>query len=422
MRTHLRNFTKALFLFYCFLFFITLQSCKDKKDKDKDSKSDKKENVQDKNVSVLHSFNGEDGDTPKGTMTLVNNMLYGYTSAGGSGGKGVIFKIDTSGNGYSVLYNFTDGEDNGMGNEPHHDAMLYYNNALYGAALYGGSGNNGVIFKINTDGSGYSPVHIFKAGVDDGAHPHSGVLAVNNVFYGATAEGGKDGRGVIYKMNPDGSDFSVLYSFIKSTGHNPHCRLTLGSDGHTLYGTTKTGGGDGEGVVYGFDLTSSKYTVLHTFQKNKDNGYTTEHGFITRSNNRLFGMTHYGGANDKGIIYSLNEDSSDFKIIHSFGSGEKDGESPYGSLQLSNGFLYGTTQAGGKDGRGTIFRIDTSGKKYEAILLFDKPTTGEYPIDNVIINNDGTQIFCYGQEGGEFAQTGKKKNGTIVKVELSGLK
>lgn len=45
---------------------------------------------------------------------------------------------------------------------------------------------------------------------------------INNVFFGMTAEGGSEGKGVIYKINPDSSGFSVLYSFNKSTGHNPH--------------------------------------------------------------------------------------------------------------------------------------------------------------------------------------------------------
>lgn len=380
-----------------------------------------------KNFEVLNSFIGTDGDIPKGTLTLVGNNLYGYTSGGGLYEKGVIFKVDTTGNNFLVLYNFTDGANNELGNEPHHDAMLYYNNTLYGATVYGGNNNYGVIFKINLDGTGYSPVHIFKGGVDDGAQPHSGVLAVDSFFYGTTAEGGLEGRGTIYKMKPDGTEFSVLSSFQKSTGHNPHCRLTLGSDGHTLYGTTKSGGADGVGVVFSFDLAdsnaSANYKMIHSFhKKDKKNGYTTEHGFVTRSNTKLYGLTHYGGEHDNGVIYSLNEDGSDFQIIHSFDSKTKDGFSPYGSLQLSNGFLYGTTQDGGENIRGTIFRIDTEGKNYKTILSFDKPTSGEYPIDNVIFNSSGTTLFCFGQEGGRNAQTGTKKYGTIIKMNLSDLK
>lgn len=412
------KFRKAIFLCICLILFVSLQSCKAQKEKEKE-KDKHSESDKDK-ATTLHSFNGTDGDTPKGTLTLVNDVLYGFTSGGGTNNKGVILKIDITGNNFNVLYNFEDGNDNGTGNEPHHDAMFYYDNVLYGVACYGGKDNNGVIFKINPDGTGYSPVHIFTGGTDDGAHPRSCVIVKDNVFYGATPEGGKEGRGVIYKMNPDGSDFTVMYSFNKSTGHNPHCRLVLGSDGQTVYGMTKSGGTGGVGVVFGFNISNSAYSVVHNFQKGSDNSYTPEHGFLTRVNNTLYGLTHYGGANDKGTVFSVNEDSSGYRVLHSFGSDPKDGFSPYGSLQLSNSFLYGTTQEGGKNNRGTIFKIETDGNNYETIFSFDKPTTGEYPIDNVTISDDGTALYCFGQEGGANAQTGAKKFGTIIKLDLSG--
>jgi uncharacterized repeat protein (TIGR03803 family) len=271
-----------------------------------------------KKSEAIHSFDGTNGATPKGTLTLVNNTLYGYTSAGGKHGKGVIFKMDDTGKDFKVVYDYQDGEDNGLGNESHHDAMYYYDSALYGAALYGGIKNNGVIFKINSDGDGYQPIHIFNGGPDDGAHPHSGVIALDSFFYGMTAEGGKGVKGTIYKMKPDGSQYSMLYSFEKETGHNPHGRLTLGSDGHTLFGTTKTGGADNVGVIFSYDLSDSNYKVIHTFQKDKNNGHTTEHGYLVLADYKLFGMTNFGGEKDKGVIYSINEDGTDFKIIHSF--------------------------------------------------------------------------------------------------------
>ncbi|MEO8663987.1 MAG: choice-of-anchor tandem repeat GloVer-containing protein [Ignavibacteria bacterium] len=373
-----------------------------------------------KKYKPLHSFNGNDGATPKGTLTLVNNDLYGYTSAGGKNNKGVIFKTDIDGKNFQTLYHFEDGENNGTGKEPHHDAMLYFNNALYGAALYGGSNNNGVIFKINTDGSGYTPVHVFNGGVNDGAQPHSGVVVINNIFYGMTAEGGTHNNGALYQINPDGSGFSVIHSFHKSQGDNPHGKPVPGSDGHTVFGITKSGGAADLGVIFSFDLTDTSYNIIHTFQKGKNDGNTSEHGYLARSGTKLFGMTQYGGDNDKGIIFSINEDSSDFKIMHSFGAKDKDGKDPFGSLHLSNGFLYGSTQDGGENDRGTIFKIGVDGNGYEIIFSFDRPTSGEYPIDNVTLNNDGSLIFCFGQQGGENDDDGKKKYGTIVRMNTSG--
>ncbi|HMQ69333.1 MAG TPA: hypothetical protein PKA90_09985 [Ignavibacteria bacterium] len=370
---------------------------------------------------ALFSFKGSDGATPKGTMTLVDSTLYGYTSAGGKYGKGVIFKLNKSGTDFKAVYDFSDGTDNATGNEPHHDAMYFYKDHLYGAALYGGEKNNGVIFRINPDGSGYLPVHVFNGSDTDGAQPHSGIIVLNDVLYGLTAEGGIEKKGTLYRMNPDGSDFSVLYSFSKGTGHNPHGRLTIGSDDSTLFGITRTGGTDKLGAIFSINLRDTSYKVLHNFSKGNQNGHTAQHGYLVRVDNYLYGMTYSGGKKDKGIIFGINEDGSDFKILHSFDDeigNVNDGHSPYGSLCYSNGFLYGTTRKGGAMDEGTVFRITPSGKYYEILFSFDKSSSGAYPIDNVILNNNGKEIYVFGQVGGEFDHSGKQQFGTINGIKI----
>lgn len=369
---------------------------------------------------VLHSFDGSDGATSKGSLTLFGNTLYGRTSAGGTFGKGVIFQLNTDSTDFQVLYNFPDGSSNGLGKVPHHDAMLYYDDNLYGTALEGGLDDNGVIYKISLTGADYSPIHIFNGSDSDGAQPHSGVILVNNVFYGITAEGGTHGNGTLYQINPNGTDFSVLHSFHNSTGDDSHGRLTLGSDGHTLFGMTKTGGSANLGVIFSFDLSGSNYSVIHTFLGGSNDGSSTDHGFVTISNDTIFGMTQSGGASDKGVIFSINEDGSDFNILHSFGSSSNDGKNPFGSLQLSNGFLFGSTREGGDNDQGTIFRINTSGTIYEILFSFDQNSSGEYPIDNVVINDSGTALYCLSQAGGKFDSTGSNQFGTVIKLNKLG--
>lgn len=397
--------TILTFSFFCFTGLLIFFSCGGKIKKD---------------PHTLHSFNGKDGATPKGTMTLVGNELYGYTSAGGANGKGVIFKTGSDGNGFSVLYSFTEGADNGTGKEPHHDEMLFYNGVLYGAALYGGEKDNGVIFRINPDGSGYQPIHVFKGGDKNGSQPHSGVIVVNDVIYGMTAQGGTHNNGTLFSINPDGSDFSVLYSFHKSTGDNPHGKPVLGSDGKTFYGITKSGGLNDQGVVFSFGIDDTAFSVLHNFEKGTADGNTSEHGNLVRNGNTLYGMTQDGGVNKKGVVFSINEDGSNFMVMHSFGDKDKDGKYPFGSLKLYDGFLYGTTQDGGENDKGTVFKLAADGSSYETIFSFTKETTGEYPIDNVTIDPSSPVVYCFGQQGGEFDTDGKNKYGTIVRIERDG--
>ncbi|MDZ4712679.1 MAG: hypothetical protein SGI89_10185 [bacterium] len=372
-------------------------------------------------VTVLHSFSGKDGSTPKGTMLLVENELYGFTSAGGNNDKGVIFKMGIDGKNFNVLYNFETGADNGKGKEPHHASLYYFNGKLYGAALYGGKSDYGVIYSVNTDGSGYTPLHVFNGGDSDGAQPHSSISFINGAIYGMTAQGGDKGKGVLYKMDPDGNNFTVLHSFHKEDGHEPHGIVITGSNGNSLYGITKTGGTDDVGVIFTCDLNGGAYTVLHNFKKGKDDGNTSEHGYLTLSGNTLFGLTQNGGENDKGVIFSIEEDGSGFKVHHSFGAAS-DGKSPFGSLQLTNGFLYGTTQEGGENDRGTVFKISTDGKNYKTLASLDRPTTGEYPIDNVTINPSLGELYCFSQQGGVNDDDGKKNYGTIFKYIIDATK
>ena len=57
----------------------------------------------------LHTFNDTTGEVPDGTLTYYNGILYGMTAGGGPAGNGVIFSINTDGTGYQELFYF-DGQ------------------------------------------------------------------------------------------------------------------------------------------------------------------------------------------------------------------------------------------------------------------------------------------------------------------------
>ena len=59
-------------------------------------------------------------------------------------------------------------------------------------------------------------------------------------------------------------------------------------------------------------------------------------------------------------------------MLYNFqGSDSKDGAYPNGLVQGANGYLYGTTGAGGVTGEGTVYRIAPGGGKYELLWNFD---------------------------------------------------
>lgn len=90
----------------------------------------------------------------------------------------------------------------------------------------------------------------------------------------------------------------------------------------------------------------------------------------------LYGMTQWGGANNKGTIFKIKTDGTDYSLLYSFDNAN--GERPDGDLVLINNFLYGTTVEGGTNNVGVIFKI-----KRTAPLLLNYTTFREmlYPVN-----------------------------------------
>jgi uncharacterized repeat protein (TIGR03803 family) len=102
------------------------------------------------NETVLYNFTGgNDGGNPdEGVIMDSAGNLYGTTQYGGMGCFfcGVVFKLDTQGN-ETVLYNFTGGNDGGY---PFAGVIMDSAGNLYGTTLFGGSVGRGVVYKVDT--------------------------------------------------------------------------------------------------------------------------------------------------------------------------------------------------------------------------------------------------------------------------------
>ena len=205
-------------------------------------------------------YTNSDGVGPFTGLILSGNTLYGTTQFGGSSGWGTVFAINTNGTGFTNLYSFRGGSDGGW---PFTGPLILSGNTLYGTTMRGGSGGgnsgNGTVFALNTDGTGFTNLHIFTAtnapyGTNsDGAAPSDGVILSGNTLYGTTVFGGSSGNGTVFALNTDGTGFTNLHSFAGrpnlSTGLiSSGAGLIL--SGNTLYGTTYSGGTYGDGTVF----------------------------------------------------------------------------------------------------------------------------------------------------------------------------
>jgi uncharacterized repeat protein (TIGR03803 family) len=343
----------------------------------------------------LHNFpaNSRDGYSPLTDLVLQNGTLYGTTPSGGTNGNGTIFKINTDGTGYAILFSLTNSPSPSGG-------MVCIGSTLYGTTFTGGAADNGSIFKINTDGSDYAELYSFSATMPstfgtntDGNRPQSDLVTDGTTLFGTTHYGGANGNGTIFKINTDGLGFTVIKTFpptflgtnnvsgniLVNTGTNSEGAYPIGGlvlDGTTLYGTAFKGGYS-NGVVFAVQTDGSDYRVLKHFSTVNGIGTNSDGASpiagLTLSGDALYGVTVGGGAGAVGNVFSLKTNGSDFVNLHDFTY--DDGMFPRNSLLLDGSTLYGSTAAGGISNKGTIFMLQTNGSNFTILQQFT-PTVG----------------------------------------------
>ncbi|MFM2296075.1 MAG: hypothetical protein RLZZ350_2488 [Verrucomicrobiota bacterium] len=351
------------------------------------------------------SYTNDDGAQPQAGLILSGNTLYGTTEAGGTSGNGTVFAIHTNGTGFTNLYVFTatPASTNSDGKGPF-GSLTLLSNRLYGTTVIGGNSGNGTVFAVNTNGSGFVTLHSFSATVagtnSDGAKPQTGLVLSGNALYGTAVFGGTSGNGTVFKIDPDGSNFTTLYAFTKTTGSTngdgiwPYGGLIVLSN--ALYGTANQGGSSGNGTIFKINIDGSGFTSLHTFT-HTDFGTNCDganpYGGLIISGNTLYGTANRGGSFDGGTIFALNISGADFTNLHTFApiSGESntniDGWYPLASLTFSGNTLYGTAQYGGSSGSGTVFAINTNGSDFMTLHSFSP--FGSYGSVHYTTNSNG---------------------------------
>ncbi len=327
-------------------------------------------------LAILHHFAiaNADGGFPYGSLTLSESTLYGMTSSGGKDDYGTIFKLNGDGSGYTNFHSFSlsipDRFPTGYGGRAFpYGAPTVAGSTLYGMTLKGGSKDYGTVFRVNCDGSGYTILHSFAGGRGDGLRPNGALTLSGSTIYGMTEDGGRENSGVVFKINNDGSGYTNLHSFAGGgrDGRNPLGSLTLSDS--KFYGMTVGGGRNDKGVVFKMNTDGSGYTILHSFAGGRGDG-GSPYGSLTSSESTLYGMTAFGGSGNQGVVFKIGADGRGYSILHSFAGGKGDGSSPRGSLTLHNSTLYGMTEFGGSMDRGVIFKINTDGSNYTILHSF----------------------------------------------------
>ncbi len=291
---------------------------------------------------------------------------------------GGILSISAAAQTFTVLHNFSGGGD---GANPYAGPTLDVGGNLYGTTFYGGAGR-GVVFKLTFRNSAWVLTNLHSFGHDpDGALPTARVVfGPGGALFGTTLEGGQDGAGTVFKLQPPTNvcpsvscpwTETMLYSFknVPDAAYPAYGDVVFDANGN-LYGAA--GGGTSGyacaddspcGTVYELMRVQNGWneSVIWNLEGGDDGAFPN--GVVVDRSGTLYGTTSFRGANTWGTVFSLTSNGQGWveNSLYSF-SGGSDGARPGASVISDDaGGFFGTTAYDGSGNGGTAFQLSYSG-------------------------------------------------------------
>jgi len=203
------------------------------------------------------------------------------------------------------------------------------------------------------------------------------------------------------------AQYTKLLDFDGVNGRHP-INSTFVSVGNSLYGLTYQGGAYNKGVIFKIDTNGSNYFKMHDFSGVGTDG-SNPYGSLLYDGAYLYGMTKEGGTTNAGSIFKIKADGTDFSNVFNFSGWN--GSDPTGSLVSDGAAFYGMTEFGGAPGsKGVLFKIENDGT-YTKLLDFTG-SNGAYPRGTLFY--DGTFLYGMTRSGGVYDK------GVIFKIKPSG--
>ena len=203
-----------------------------------------------------------------------------------------------------------------------------------------------------------------------------------------------------------------------------------GSDGY-FYGTTDNGGTNNAGTVFQIS-TNGALTALYAFGTVTNasgvvalDGANPDAALVQGSDGNFYGTTQYGGTNGCGTVFRISPTGA-LTSLYSFTGGNDGGYGRFsgptaGLVQGSDGSFYDTTFYGGTNGYGTVFQISPNGA-LSSLYSFPGGNEGAYPAAGLVQGSDGSFYGTTEYNGNHPAPQGGSffGAGTVFKISPKG--
>lgn len=296
--------------------------------------------------------------------------------------------------GFKLIKSFGDADRSGT--VPVSELTTGADGKLYGVTFRGGRQNEGTLYGINKDGTGYRAVHHFGRS-DDGKHPSGALLlATDGGLYGTTTSSAAGDKGVVYRFDPATGVMKVVKRLEGATVLLGRNGVIEGNDG-VLYGVAD-GSTTNATAIFRLNKDGTGYRIIRSLPRANSDFAWSRAPLFEGSDGLLYGTCINGGTYNRGCLFKLNKQGNEFQTMISFGATPADPQAPAGGvIEGSDGRLYGVTKRGPAE-YGGVFVINKDGSEFTSLLnpaLYQFPGFTPTLVDNSLIygvaSNEGSE-------------------------------
>ncbi|MBC7694663.1 MAG: T9SS type A sorting domain-containing protein [Burkholderiales bacterium] len=218
-------------------------------------------------------------------------------------------------------------------------------------------------------------------------------------LWGVTSGGGINNSGTIFKTDGSGNNQTIEHSFIKTEPEYSWYTNLLELTNGKLYGLTGSGGTHDRGTLFEYDPITNVRVTLVNFSGTPDGSYPRG-SLVLANDGNLYGMTYYGGINDKGTIFQFNPQTNTCIKKFDFDVTVSGSRALSSFIQATDGNLYATTNEGGINNFGVLFKYDIQNNQYTKLMDFDGTNTGQNPIASLTQHSVNGLIYGTTGSGG----------------------